>query len=220
MTARGSSSHLAFMPTMAALTISYAFGEGLGRLACISFGCCYGMPLGDCPPWLRRALGGRGLVFWGECKKVSYEGDLEGEPLAPVQAMTAVFYTIAGLAGLWFFLQGWFHVALLCPLVVTQGWRALSEVLRADFRGSAKFTAYQKMALVVLAYGVALTTIHWILDTTPALPTPSATLGLESLWRAEVVLLTQGLWLAILLYLGRSKVTRSTIYFEVLPDRV
>ncbi len=35
---------------MAALMIAYAFGEGLGRLACISFGCCYGVSLRDSAP--------------------------------------------------------------------------------------------------------------------------------------------------------------------------
>src|SRR5512135_2110193 len=28
-------------PTLAAMTVAYVLGEGLGRLACISFGCCY-----------------------------------------------------------------------------------------------------------------------------------------------------------------------------------
>ena len=31
-------------PVLAAMSIAYAVGEGVGRLACISFGCCYGKP--------------------------------------------------------------------------------------------------------------------------------------------------------------------------------
>ena len=220
MTALGPSSSLALMPTLAALTVSYAVGEGLGRLACISFGCCYGMPLSRCSPWLRRLFLGHGLIFSGPCKKVSYEGRLEGEPLAPVQAITAVLYTSAGLAGLWLFLEGCFHAALLAPLVVTQGWRALSELMRADFRGQAKFTAYQKMALAALVYGGLLTLAHWFWAPGPPLAPPILERGLDSLWKAEVVLVVQGVWLAILLYLGRSKVTRSTISFEVVRDRL
>ena len=47
------------IPTvLAALTIAYAFGEGLGRLACISFGCCYGKPLDQCSPLLQRLFKG------------------------------------------------------------------------------------------------------------------------------------------------------------------
>lgn len=40
------------VPALAAIMIAYAFGEGLGRLACISFGCCYGVALGDAHPML------------------------------------------------------------------------------------------------------------------------------------------------------------------------
>lgn len=36
------------MPSLTAMVIAYTFGEGLGRLACISFGCCYGKSLDDC----------------------------------------------------------------------------------------------------------------------------------------------------------------------------
>lgn len=37
--------YIPLIPTLAAFIIAYAFGEGMGRLACISFGCCYGKPL-------------------------------------------------------------------------------------------------------------------------------------------------------------------------------
>ena len=45
----GAGASLPMLPTLAALTAGYAFGEGLGRLACISFGCCYGKPHGPMP---------------------------------------------------------------------------------------------------------------------------------------------------------------------------
>ena len=45
------------MDAMAALSIAYALGEGLGRLACVSFGCCYGRRLSDCPPFFRLLFG-------------------------------------------------------------------------------------------------------------------------------------------------------------------
>ena len=41
------------LSTLAALFIAYSFGEGIGRLACISFGCCYGKPLADCGQFIR-----------------------------------------------------------------------------------------------------------------------------------------------------------------------
>ena len=37
--------HIPLMSAWAAIAIAYSFGEGLGRLACISFGCCYGKRL-------------------------------------------------------------------------------------------------------------------------------------------------------------------------------
>ena len=35
------------LPTFAAAAIAYVLAESIGRLACLSFGCCYGMPLRD-----------------------------------------------------------------------------------------------------------------------------------------------------------------------------
>src|SRR5208337_2277470 len=39
---------------LSAMVTAYAFGEGFGRLACISFGCCYGRALNELPPFARR----------------------------------------------------------------------------------------------------------------------------------------------------------------------
>jgi hypothetical protein len=48
------------VPALAAVIIGYAFGEALGRLACISFGCCYGVSLSAAHPILQKVLG-RGI---------------------------------------------------------------------------------------------------------------------------------------------------------------
>ena len=45
---------LPVLPTLAALAVGYAFGEGIGRLACISYGCCYGKPLRTCGPRVKK----------------------------------------------------------------------------------------------------------------------------------------------------------------------
>jgi len=37
---------------LAAMGIAYVLGEGIGRLACISFGCCYGKPVDQTEGWL------------------------------------------------------------------------------------------------------------------------------------------------------------------------
>ena len=87
-------SHL--MPVLASVAVSYAFGEGLGRLACISFGCCYGKPLDACSPTIRRLVRNRAFVFTGDTKKIAYAGGLAGRPVLPVQAMN-----FRGLRGCW-----------------------------------------------------------------------------------------------------------------------
>src|SRR5215510_14513610 len=65
-------------PMLAAVAIAYAFGEAFGRLACISFGCCYGKLLWQTPQSLQRILRRYCFVFRGETKKVAYEANLIG----------------------------------------------------------------------------------------------------------------------------------------------
>src|SRR5262249_23327484 len=62
---------------MAAATIVYAFGEGLGRLACISFGCCYGKPLSQLSLPIQRLFRRWHFVFFGQTKKIAYASGLE-----------------------------------------------------------------------------------------------------------------------------------------------
>ena len=57
------------IPALAAVMIAYAFGEGLGRLACISFGCCYGVALREAHPLARRIFDRWNFVFSGGMKK-------------------------------------------------------------------------------------------------------------------------------------------------------
>ncbi len=53
---------------MSALIISYSLGEGIGRLACISFGCCYGKAI-DENPQAKKLFKKINFVFWGKTKK-------------------------------------------------------------------------------------------------------------------------------------------------------
>jgi hypothetical protein len=139
------------IPTLAALAIAYAHGEGLGRLACISFGCCYGKPLSACGPILRRLFTRRPFIFVGKTKKISYESALDGQPVVPIQAVTSVVCLAAGLLGMCLFLKGLFSWALVLTIVITQAWRVLSETARADYRGEGKWSAYQLLAGVSAA---------------------------------------------------------------------
>ena len=123
------------VPALAAVMIAYTFGEALGRLACISFGCCYGVSISKAHPILQKVLGRRHFVFSGKMKKISYASGMEGMQVVPIQAMTSLVYILAGLAATFLFLKGSFGVAFIVTIAVTQGWRSLSETLRADYRG-------------------------------------------------------------------------------------
>ncbi|MEW6218758.1 MAG: prolipoprotein diacylglyceryl transferase family protein [Thermodesulfobacteriota bacterium] len=205
------------MPVLAALAIALALGEGVGRLACLSFGCCYGKRMADLPPWLAGLLRGYGTVFAGETKKAAYEGGCCQVPLVPVQSLSAAVNTLAALAGTGLFLAGRHASAYLVALGLSLGWRCLAEQLRADFRGGGRLSAYQIMAAAGLLYGV-LTTV--LLGADLQMPPPVIRRGLASLWQPGAILALQGLWAAIFLYTGRSSVTRASIAFEVVRQRV
>jgi len=204
------------IPTLAAIAIAYAYGEGVGRLACISFGCCYGKKIEQAPPCLRRVFESIHFVFAGATKKAAYEGNLEGVCVVPIQAITAVLFTLIALAGTYLYLESRFAAALIATMAATQLWRFLSEILRADARGKARrFSAYQAMALIAIVY---LIFIAAFFDTVVAPTDVSAGLGL--LWSPSVLIFCQRLWLTVFLITGRSMVTGSTLTFFVHQDRV
>jgi len=207
--------HLSLPATLAALVIAYAFGEGLGRLACISFGCCYGRRLSAAPLWMQRCFAHRCFVFIGKTRKIAYAGGMEGEKVLPVQALTAILYSGCGLAGIFLYLHARFAAAFLLPLLVTQGWRVLSETWRDDYRGEGRFSAYQVMGVAAILYGGGAL----LLASASLIATPALAAGLATLWRPAVLLFLQGLWLVIFFYTGRSTVTGSRLSFHVHRDR-
>lgn len=204
------------LPVLAAISIGLAFGEGLGRMACISFGCCYGKPLHASHPLVQKLFARWHFVFRGETKKIAYAGNLAGEKVVPIQALTATLYTGVGLAGMLLFLHGAYSAALLLTLAVTQLWRAFSETLRADWRGAGRFSIYQVLAVLSVLYTAM------VLNFLPAQALPSASLlsGLETLWHPGMILFLLGLWLVTFLYYGRSLVTGSRLSLYVCHDRI
>jgi hypothetical protein len=210
------------LATCAAMVTAYALGEGLGRLACVSFGCCYGRPLRDCPPWLARLFARAHFVFHGPTKKIAYASGLEGLPVIPVQALTALIYLAAALAGTYLFLRGSYAASLLVAGLTTQLWRAASEFLRADYRGGGRLSAYQVFAL--LAAGLILV-LGWTLSGPGAgisglSAPPTLTQGLAELWAPGPLLLLQAFWSIMFVFYGRSRVTSSSLSFFVAPERI
>lgn len=208
---------LPIFPVLGALAIAYAFGEGLGRLACISFGCCYGKPLAESPTWLTSLLRHWAVCYFGSTKKIAYASNLEGTPVLPIQSMTATLHVVTGLIGCTLFLAGEFVAALVITVTVTQLWRVGSEFLRADFRGEGRLSTYQWMGLLAIPY-------TWLLPVWfPAGPTlwpPDLVAGLAVLWNPALLLGLQGLWLFILFFTGRSAVTGALLTFHVKHERI
>jgi hypothetical protein len=202
--------------TMAALFIAYAFGEGIGRLACISFGCCYGKPLAACNPLMKRIFRQANFIFWGRTKKIAYADRLEGQAVVPVQALTAVVYTGTGLLSFYFLLKGKAPAALLVTLIMTQGWRFASEFLRADYRGRGRISVYQIMAVLSIVYTFFL---FLVLPVSVCEP-PEIRAGLRSLWNPGVILGLGGLGLCSFLYTGRSAVTGSAIQLYIRKEKI
>lgn len=212
---QGNGTALPVWPVLSALAIAYAFGEGLGRLACISFGCCYGKPVEECPAWLKPLSKHWSVCYFGDTKKIAYASNLEGQPVLPIPSITALIYVVTGLAGCVLFLAGLFASAFALSVTVTQMWRVLSEFLRADYRGQGRLSAYQWMGLLAIPYA-------WLLPAcfaaTPGL-SPDLQLGLLSLWSPGILIGLQLLWLFILFYTGRSAVTGATLTFHVNHER-
>jgi prolipoprotein diacylglyceryltransferase len=204
------------LPFLAAVAIAYTIGEGIGRLACISFGCCYGKPISECSPLVRRIIGRYGLVFSGKTKKIAYESGLDGQEVVPIQAITSLIHIIVTLAALYLYLNSEFFLALVLCMVVTQAWRAFSETLRADYRGEGKISAYQIMAVLAVLYTVFLGAF---LDFQPV-QAPDIRAGLTAMWHPAIILALQAMGLGTFLVVGRSMVTGSTLSFHVFEDKI
>ena len=201
---------------LAAIVIAYAFGEGVGRLACVSYGCCYGKSLTDSPKWISRLFERRHFRFLGETKKASYEGQLMDVPLIPIQAMTCIVLSLIGMIGVALFLHGYDALALAFVTVGSQLWRFGSEFLRKDHRGPGRISIYQLMTPLSIAI---LLIIAFLPSSENDVPREIGT-GIQVLWRPEVILGIQVLWIVIFAFTGRSQVTGSRLAFHVHQEHV
>ncbi|SHK73389.1 Prolipoprotein diacylglyceryl transferase [Desulfatibacillum alkenivorans DSM 16219] len=214
--AAGEGAGIQVLPVCAAMAVAYGFGEGLGRLACISFGCCYGKPFSQVHPVLQKLLNGKGFVFSGETKKISYASGLEGRKVFPIQALTAAIYCASALLSTLLFLRGHFGLALLQVLMVTQVWRFFSEMLRDDYRGEGKISAYQIMMIIAILYTALLPLVFPMGEALK----PALALGWKAVWSPIVILAVQALWAALFVYYGKSTVTGGAISFHVMKDHI
>lgn len=207
---------LPMAPTVAAMAIAYVLGEGLGRLACISFGCCYGKPITEVSVWARRWFERFHFAFSGDTKKIAYAANLQGVKVVPIQAMTSALHVALALTAMLLFLQSWFRIAFLIAVLGAQGWRIYSETLRADYRGNGRVSAYQVMAAFGIVYALAVT----VIQPKSAPLNVDLAAGCAALWDPIVILVLQLLWVFMFLYTGWSMVTGSMLSFHIRRDRI
>lgn len=214
-TASGFSGSALMLPLLAALATAFIIGEGLGRLACLSFGCCYGKPLNGLPPVSRRFWAPWATVYHGDCKKIVYAHRLAGAATIPVQLLTALLYVNTGVLATWLYLEGMFGAAFLVAAVTAMGWRVVAEMWRADYRGEGRISAYQLSNMVNIVFCLLLFWLLPVVGVAPHLPD-----GLAALWRPEILLLLLAVWLLLLGYFGLSRVTGARIDFYLHRDRI
>jgi len=207
---------IAVRPIAAAVGVGYSPGEGLGRLACLSFGCCYGKPVRACRPGLRRAFARFHVIFDGPTKKAAYASGYGNRPLVSIQGITSIVLVTLALAGMELFLRGRYGATVVLSLGGTQVWRALSELLRADHRGGGRRSACPCMALAGAAGAASLA----LVPHRGATPAPDLGRAFRSLWDPLLLLGVQGLWLAVLVFMGRSDVTTAQVRYDIRRERV
>ena len=195
---------------LAAACTAFVLGEGVGRLACISFGCCYGKPVSETKSWLRWFSSRFYFRFFGTSKKIAFAGGLEGVKVVPVQAMTATVHSLVALACMLLFFADEFGWTIALAMGTTQPWRILSETFRADFLGTGTISPYQVMAGVTTI--AALWAPYLFAE---ASSTAVFEQGVEVLATAEVFIFLQALWLFLFVYMGRSMQTGSEMRFFV-----
>jgi hypothetical protein len=207
---------------ISALAIAYAYGEGIGRIACISFGCCWGKRVDQLKGWQRSLFNRFHFVFDGHTKKIAYASQMAGVPVIPIQAMTAAVHFIVGSVGLWLFLKGHFGAALIFTMSVTQLWRFGSEFLRADYRGKGRVTIYQWMALACVLICLSYVWLFQMtVETAPlnmqsVVSHPDLLLGLKALWSPGEMIALQVMGLVIFRLTGKSSVTRGSLRLSVV----
>ena len=210
-----SSREISILAVLAAMSITLTLGEGLGRLACISFGCCYGKPLQRMPASMQSLFSKHHHVFYGELKKIAFAGNMQGEKVVPIQAISCVVLSLLALLGIALYFRGHYQLAFIVTLVGSQLWRLYSETLRADYRGgNQQFSAYQVMALLACGYAIAVAM---------ALPQfsgglPRIEAGFAALWQPGVLISLQLIWLLMFVSNGTSTITTSEIRFGLAHD--
>lgn len=201
---------------IASASLAYVLGEAIGRLGCLSFGCCYGRPISEIGPLQRALYGTTATTYRGQLKKISYAGNLENTPVVPVQSIASVVLFALFVVGAWLFWRQSFVASALVSVWGSQLWRLYSETLRADYRGGGSISAYQWMAVATCA--IASVTIA--ATTGDPVQAPRFIHGWHAVSQIEVFIAIQALALGIVWFMGRSQVTGAQINLRLFRDRL
>ena len=203
--------------TLAACAVAFLFGEGLGRLACLSYGCCYGKPVAEYRGILRKIFDWSAMVYEGENKKIAYAAGLDGHKIVPIQLITMLALLFAGVVTLVLYAEGKPIPAYLVATIFAGFWRIFSEFFRNDYRGEGKVSAYQVISgfSIVYALGVSL-----FLRGENAQLSVDLLRGTLSLWSPGILLVLFATWLALVAFTGISTTTYSRVSFHLHRDRI
>lgn len=202
---------------LGAISTAYLFGEGLGRLGCLSFGCCYGSRVDSLKGGLKIILSKFYTKFYGDTKKVAYEGGLEGEKTVPVQTIAVIFLNSISLFSTILFLNEFFISSFLLSVISAQLFRFFSEFLRSDFRGNRKITVYQIFSIIIIFYSIA---VAYLLNRDGITQQVDLEIGLSIFYNVWVLVLLQAIFWITLIYTGISRVTYSKITFHVDGSKI
>jgi hypothetical protein len=208
-----------FLPipqTLAACAVSFLFGEGLGRLACLSYGCCYGKPVENYTGILRRLFEKTAIVFQGKNKKIAYASGLDGHRIIPIQPITMVAYVAAGMLSLLLSAEGNYLSSYLIASVFASFWRVSSEVFREDFRGGGRISAYQVMSGISALY--AMVVAYVVRDGNISIQA-NLVQGMVSLWSPGPIIALFTLWCLMFAFAGISTTTFSRVRFYLHENR-
>ncbi len=139
-----------FLPILTSLSISATLGEGIGRLACLSFGCCYGKPMKQInflPSLLK-------VKFNSSTKKAVYDSNYVNVELLNIQGLVVIVYTFIALSSILLFISQKYYIAFILTFIIPPLIRFFSEFLRDDHRGSTKISIYQVFSIILSLYGL------------------------------------------------------------------
>lgn len=202
---------------LAACAVAFLFGEGMGRMACLSYGCCYGKPVEAYGGLLGRIFSKTAVIFHGRTKKISYASDLEGRRVVPIQSLTMLVSSLAGIATLSLYASGHCAVAYLGATAFAGLWRIVSEFLRDDYRGEGRISAYQVMSGISVLYATVVT---FFLDEARLFTPIDLARGVASLWNPGLLLFLAAIWFLLVMFTGVSATTFSRIRFYLRRDRI